>query len=825
MRSNWVPGYLLPLGIGLLGCATDDGSLGHARFASDHPPRVEDVDAEHYALDLSIDPEARALSGTCTISLSAKVDGVDSIPLDLEELAVEFVREVGGGLLEFEQTRGKLLVDPGRVMTAGERITVEIAYGGIPRKGLWFIENGEGEIDQVFTQGQCIDARWWFPCFDYPDDRATSELRIRFPSDWVAVAAGERVETSLEDGVRVEHWKIDTPHPTYLLTFCAGEFELVEEERDGIPLSFLSDPEYADLIPTTFSETDEILAFLGELTGVPYPFSKYAQSCVRHFPHGGMENISATTLTEQVLTNGLGGDEDEWRALIVHEAAHQWFGDLLTCADWAHIWLNEGFATYATALYYEHLSGVDDFRVRMRDLQTIYTEADVGGNRRPTVCSFYRDPFDLFHAGHAYPGGASRLHFLRFVLGDEFFFEGLRRYVADHRESSVVTDDLREAMEAVSGEDLSEFFDQWFYSSGYPELKVRWSWNEGDGLVQLDVTQVQEPEAGTPLIFRVPVDVEVRDGEGRRVIRILLDQRKQRFVFPADREPTWVRFDKYGWLPARIASFKSAREWLVIAAEDDDVNGRRDATRALGRLFFEAADAEIARVCLDALISRLRRDPSPAVRRTAVEALGLLPRERSGVFLEQAARGDSSPAVRMAALLALANHGEDPKLALLAEETWGEENSHAVRIAAAALYTAASPATAFEWVFARVSTPSPHGVLSAGILRILARLPDDRVVPELLLRSKDERAPSLVRQAAVEGLALHGQAHPLVRDTLLSLLDTGDYRLRQKVIETLGRTKDRSVTRPLEKAHAGSVHSRERRNIEDALRLIIGKDY
>ncbi len=812
-------GSVLLAGLCLHGCASS--SSGVARSASHHPPRVENVDALHYALDLTIDPVRRAVAGSCTISMVAEVDGVTVVSLDLEELEVHSVREAGRHPLVFRHLGGKLHVELEQALSTGDPLTLEIHYGGKPRKGLRFVEDEDGLVDQVFSQGQCVDSRWWFPCFDYPADRATSEIRVRFPAHWTSVAAGERVLVLEEGSTRVEHWKIDTSHPTYLTTLCVGDFTVVEEEWEGVPLWYLVDPDLLDLVPPTFDETDDALAFFSELTGVRYPHAKYAQTCVGNFPHGGMENISAATLTENTLSDELGHRNGDYHSLITHEVAHQWFGDLLTCADWSHIWLNEGFATYLTALYVEHSEGVDAFRVRMRELQEEYTIADRGAARRPTVWDYYKDPFDLFDDGHAYPGGASRLHLLRFELGDTLFFEGLRRYVADNLESSVVTADLREAMEAVSGRDLGDFFDTWFHSAGYPELEVSWEWDGGRSLVELDVAQVHRTDRGTPPIFRVPVDVEVRDGDGRRIHRLQLDRRSQSFLLPVDREPTWVRFDKHGWLPARIASFKSGREWLAIAAEDDDVNGRRDATRVLGSLFVEAEDPETASVYLDALVSRLRTDPIAAVRTAAVKALGEAPELRSRVFLEQAARGDVAPEVRVAALVQLADFGEDLQLEQLAEEVFEEGLSREVMIAAAVLYAAASPATAFDWLTERGKLPSPHGMLSAGLVRVMVMVKDDRVLPELLLRARDERAPSLVRQAAVEGIGRLGHSHRPARDTLIDLLETDDddYRLRQVVIESLGRLRDRFARQRLEKELENCIHSRECRRIERAIAI------
>lgn len=799
-----------------LACHTGN-TVPHAGLPTSHAPRVEDVDAEHYALDLRLMPETRELAGTCRVHFVSREDGVDSITLDLEALEASAAREVGGGPLEFSQGSGRLSIELGRELMEGELFAVEVDYGGVPLKGLWFVEDEAGEVSQVFTQGECVDARAWYPCFDYPADKATSELRVELPANWIAIAAGERIDQGETANGRFEHWRITTPHSTYLTTLCAGEFHMLEGEWDGIPLTMYADERFEEWMPASFAETDEILAFFSEVTGRRYPYAKYAQTCVGNFPFGGMENISATTMTHTTLTDEMGQRDGTSHGLVAHEAAHQWFGDLLTCATWSEIWLNEGFATYFTQLYYEHSRGVDEFRARMRDTQLSYTGADIGKSRRPTVHNVYRDPFDLFFGGHAYPGGASRLHYLRFVLGDEAFFAGIRRYVADHAGRAVETDDLRVAMETASGRDLEDFFDQWLHKAGYPELRVNWSWDEQRKLVLLEVEQVQLTERGTPYIFDLEVNVELRVGSSRELVRLELDQRKHEFELPAAAEPVWVRFDKYGWLPARIASKKKGPEWVAIAAEDDDVNGRRDAAEALGLLLAVEEEPVARQLYLSSLISRLRNDEQPAVRRAAVEALGKAPQELAGVFLKKVAQEDEDASVRALALKELSDYGQSAELAKFAQSAYDGRYSWNVMIAAAGLYAAANPLDAHAWLLARLETPSPHGRLQAGLVQLLSNIEDPLVIDDIKLVLANEDMPSAARVASADALGRRAKYDREARDLLLALLEQPDYRLRQAGIQNLGRLKDDSVIPILRRELSASVHSRERRSIEEAI--------
>jgi HEAT repeat protein len=315
--------------------------------------------------------------------------------------------------------------------------------------------------------------------------------------------------------------------------------------------------------------------------------------------------------------------------------------------------------------------------------------------------------------------------------------------------------------------------------------------------------------------------VEVLDEGGRRTFRFELDSRRQTLVLEASREPIWVRFDKYGWLPAKVTSFKRPKEWLAIAAEDDDVNGRRDAVAAIGRLFAEEQDLERLTRYRSALLRRLRDDTSAAVRRAAVGAFG--PRlDVEGVrgFLMQAAAEDRDADVREAALLALRGVGPDEGLAAFADAQFDQGYSWDVRIAAARLFTAAAPDRAWEWARARCEVPSPHGVLRAGLVDVLVGLEHPDLVPELRRAAADASLPSAVRRSAVRGLAARGRFDAAARDLLVELLDAEDYRLRQEAIDALGGFRGGELDARLRRELEGSVHSRERRKLEAALRRV-----
>lgn len=807
---------LLP--VAALACgSTGTRTLDSPTIARRHTPRTEPVDAEHYALEISIDAETRRLSGRCRVHLIATQPRVATVRLDLDGLTVEAVADGQGRALAFQQSPTYFDVTLAKPLGKGDAIELLVDYAGHPRAGLWFVGAANEPADHVFTQGECEASRLWFPCLDYPADRATSEITVELPGDWTAVCAGERVDQGeVGGGRRFEHWRMATPHPTYLTTLVAGDFVVQTDEWEGIPLMYLAPEVYADWLPASFEQTPAVLSFLSDLAGLRYPFPKYSQACVENFPFGGMENISASTLTCETLTDTRGHRDRTSLGLVVHEAAHQWFGDLLTCREWSHIWLNEGFATYCTELWFEATEGVESFRVRMRDTQDNYTSQDVGENRRPTVHDIYRDPMDLFFGGHTYQGGAARLHLLRSVLGDQDFFDGVRHYVAENQGKGVRTDDLRIALEEVSGRDLSVIFNEWLFSAGFPVFRFESSWKAGELTVVIE--QLQGDGGRTPTVFHLPIEIEIREGAESRIERVELTERRQVVKFDTPAEPRWVRLDPFDWVPKQVEVTRPAAVWLDLAANCSEACGRREAieilARAMAKETDEAARGRISRV----IAGQLAGDSNERVRVAAARALVAGSGSYDRGALIDAAKRDEEADVRVAALVSLKRWGRDPQLAKFAEETFQAGYSWQVMAAAAGLRASAAPDDAFDWVFGRLETQSPHGTLEAAMTDLLSTFNDPRVMPLMVNRAASATRPTSVRSVAVRALGRSGRVDQSVRELLINMLSVQNFGLRQDVIRALGDLNETAAHHKLAALYKVSADPRERRLIEEVAR-------
>jgi aminopeptidase N len=256
---------LLPFALACRGAPSAEHRDATARIeippARAHPPVGASIDVAHYALDVDLDPAARAMHATCTVRFVSRVEALKQVDLELAGLDVSAVRSASGAALGFARSGSALHVVLDRPLARGEPSEIAIAYGGKPAKGLWFAAERDGVPTEVFTQGECEDAHWWFPCVDRPDDRATSEIRVTMPSTWIAVAAGERIERIENGGRAIERWRMTTPHPAYLTTLVAGELATTTDVWDGVPLLYVTRPRDAERAATSFKDTADVLAF------------------------------------------------------------------------------------------------------------------------------------------------------------------------------------------------------------------------------------------------------------------------------------------------------------------------------------------------------------------------------------------------------------------------------------------------------------------------------------------------------------------------------------------------------------------------------------
>ncbi len=642
-------------------------------FAKPGAPRREErlryFDVKHVKAELTLATKQKEVHGTVTHTLSPLHPYLTRVEFDCApELKVTRVTKTAKGAsavpCKFAAGDGKLTVTLDKAHGPADTLDLAIDYSGSPTRGLQFVLPDPAYPEKplaIWTQGEAEDTHFWLPCYDYPNERATSEMIITVEQPLFVVSNGALLETRKNAGeTTTYHWKMDVPHVSYLISLAVGDFSVYHDKVGDLPLDYYVARGVDEATARRFmGKTPQMVRFFGEVIGQPYPYVKYAQTCLPDFG-GGMENISATSMTDSALRDEIAALEGDADGLVAHELVHQWFGDLLTCKDWSHVWLNEGFASYFDPLFAEHDRGEDEFRLQMDGSLQGYLRND-RAYRRPIVETRYDSSMQMFD-GMTYAKGACVLHALRGYLGEKAWWKGLRDYVAAHKYQVVDTDDFRKSMEAASGKDLKWFFNQWLHKAGHPELKVRWHYEDADNTVRVKVEQTQTTDDQTPL-FKLPTSLEITEDEGKtRVVPIVIDAALHEYIIPAAKKPRMVQIDPDGWLIKEVDFEKSLEENLFQLEHATSILGRLAAARAL------AATAKDKPEVVKALRAAWKREKAVPARRELVLLLGTGDESSRTGLLEAAANPEAK--VRVAAIEGLAKLKHDVATEALFRTAW-----------------------------------------------------------------------------------------------------------------------------------------------------------
>ncbi|MBW2236820.1 MAG: HEAT repeat domain-containing protein [Deltaproteobacteria bacterium] len=619
-------------------------TAGSARAEEKRAPRpldaaTRDFHQQHLEIHITPDIPAGTVKGRVRLRFESTVDGLEVLRLHCVDTLVAAVRDSAGRSVKFALKKGVLHIPLRGALARGAVSSVEIEYTSKPRRGLYFHSPGELCPDRpqfMYSQGQSSDNRRWIPCYDQPDDRCSWDIHVTRPKALRSVSNGVLVGTEDKGETCIDHWQYAARAPTYLISLIVAPLETIRTKWRDVSVEFSALPGHTAALKTSLAETSNMLEFFSNYLEAPYPWPRYAQTYVWDFVYGGMENVTATTLNMRALHTQAARPNYRSEGLVAHELAHMWFGDLLTCRTWKHIWLNEGFATYFTDLFFEHRFGEDEFLLKRRGQNRGYLK----GTPRASELKLEPDPrgdipLELF-GGKQYSRGAAILHNLRRHLGDDVFRDAIRAYVKRHRDNPVTSEELRTVTEAAAGVDLAWFWNQWVYGLGYPKLDVRY-----DGKAkQLIVRQTQKRGGGQGL-FRIRVPI--RWGKDGPITPLTIY--RERHVFPMEAKGKFLRFGVGGDLLMQVTQHQSPGAWTAALAADPDLTGRMDAAEAM---------EEFGPVAIPALAKAVDEDAAWAVRKTCVEILGRLEGPGRDLTLLAAAK-DADPRVREAAMDALAS--------------------------------------------------------------------------------------------------------------------------------------------------------------------------
>jgi len=663
-------------------------------------------DTLHVKLELAVDLHEQTIDGWCHSTVRILGDAVGKLTFQSVDQKIKSVLvRVGKNDKPVKTTwradKLLLVVKLPWPLTAGAEALVSIQYRiEKPRAGMHFITPSREYPNrpfQAWTQGQSDDARCWFPCRDVPSEKATSEVVVTVANGLLAISNGVLVNetTDLEKKKTTFHWKMECPHSLSLLSLVVGEFEKIRVPCKKVPLLLYYPPGRKKDALRGFAATAPSMDFLIGETGVAYPYARYSQVAAYDFG-GGMENTTATTQTDLALLDERAAIDLDFDGLVSHEMAHQWFGDLVTCKDWSHGWLNESFATYYEALFQKSYKGIDEFRFRCWSMCEDYFNECIR-YRRPIMTRVWRESFQMFDR-HLYQKGACVLHYLRSRVGEAAWRRGIKAYLEKHAFGAVETTDLQKAIAEVTGFNLEPEFEQWIYRPGHPEFKIIYGWEARKKEATLRIIQKQALDDGKA-VFKLPVTVAFDLLRGRKTFSIELDEVEQAFTFKLGAEPANVVFDpeshillkKIEWLKPQTMWECQLSDLNVLIRFEAVENISALGTPAAADLLVDHFSVEkfwwlrsrlvvaIGRIGLPSAVEALRgflKDPNPKIRRAVVTALAPFRRGDLAGEFERIFRTDPSLFVAGEALKALAKtHDPSARGAIdnaLKTDSWNE---------------------------------------------------------------------------------------------------------------------------------------------------------
>ena len=627
------------------------------------PERDKINDLVHTKLKVSFDFDKMQMPAEAWITLKPHFYPTQNLTLDAKAMLIEKVSR-GGKELKYDYDGKELKIKLGNTYAKGEEYTIYIKYTARPEeiksegssaitdeKGLYFIDPHGTDPEkptEIWTQGETESSSVWFPTIDSPNQKTSEEIYMTVPSKYVTLSNGV-LESQVEngDGTRTDYWNMKLKHAPYLFFMGVGDFSVIKDTYKGKAVNYYVDKEYAPYAQETFGNTPEMMAFFSKITGVEYPWPKYAQMVGVDYVSGAMENTTATLHGEMAYqTSGQLIDENTWEDVIAHELFHQWFGDYVTTESWSNLTVNESFANYSEYLWREFKYGKDHADAhRHKDLGQYFQGNNFDKNLVRFDYSAHMDMFD----GVSYQKGGGILHNLRNFLGDKAFFAGLQEYLTANKFGTAEAHQLRLALEKVSGKDLNWFFNQWYFSNGHPDLDIEYSYDVENKQAIVEIKQGDK-------LFNFPVKIDVYENNKPTTYNVWVNKKTERFAFKVNSKPQLIDFDVDKTLVAMVKDNKTVANYIFQYKNAKSYENRREAIKKLAG-FTDNKEA------VATLVSALD-DSYYGLRIMALENIDLSDKKfkKAKTKVLNLAKNDSRTLVKAAALKSLSKIGKDVSL-------------------------------------------------------------------------------------------------------------------------------------------------------------------
>ncbi len=775
---------------------------------------------KHLRLELQFDWKEERVWGETTHELVVKGRDVKEIRLDAVNLEISRV-SVNNRSTGFDNDGERLTIPLAKPLPPGSIARIKIKHSvQRPAAGIYFTqpdENYPNRFKTVWTQGQDEDSRYYFPCLDEPNFKQTTEALLHLPPGMFGLSNGKLLKEKHTASESFYHYKLDLPYSTYLFSIVAGEFSQHVEKWGKVAVKWHVQKGREKEGKNAFKDSARILNFFSDYTGYKYPYEHYTQIAVPDFIFGGMENFTVTTQTDLTLHDDRAHLDGDSNGLVAHEAAHTWFGNLVTAKNWAHAWLHESFATYFDALYTQHSKGEDEFRYQLLEDSETYFGEDAR-YRRPIVTNIYKEPIDLFDA-HLYPGGAVRLHHLKHFVGENEFREALKIFLNRFEFQSVETVDFLRCLEEITGRSFDPWLHQWIYRGGYPVLEIGYQWDSSHNMATVEIKQTQKADKkGEELLFELPLKIAFYNSKNREVFPVGIKSQQEKFSFRLKSKPLYFRLDPDYECPCKKVSLDIPRPMLHEQLKrDEDVVGRIAAADALKK---KPSTEEIRLLC--------RQLKAETFWGVAVRIAGVLGSIGGDLARDGLIRELKSPDAKIRAGIARALGAfiHDEKVARALKKIAGGDPSY--RVEAAALNSLGKiKAPGLEKFFEEsIQRPTHNGMAAAAVYRAIGEL-EDETLWTLLLKGADYGAEPNARVFAMNAMAclakrfLHLKGEALERFFRFAKENRGSsaavFRGKLGAIHGLQKLDDLSAVPVLRQIAAQETDGRLKRRAEDAI--------
>lgn len=759
---------------------------------------------KHMKLELKPDFEGKSITCKQTLTISIIHDKLQYVTLDAAELNIRSVH-VNEQSTQFKSLDDKLRITLPSPSSENESMTLSIEYDAKPRQGFYFVKpdnNYPEKRVQAWTQGEATQSKYWFPCFDHPDMKFTSETNVEVPNGFVVISNGELADVTKGALVKY-HWVEDHAHPAYLTSVVIGKYEEIKENYNGIDLLYYVPEDKVSNASLSFSNTRNMLKFFEEYTGVKYPYAKYSQVTVEDFIYGGMENISATTLTMDTLHDKKAHIDFTSDHLVSHELAHQWFGNLVTCRDWQHIWLNESFATYFEALSWMHSRGEDEFNYYVMQLAEEYFEEASKRYKRPIVTNVYKHPDDLFDR-HTYEKGACVLHMLRNLVGDSIFRKVVKLYLERFSYKNAETDDYRKCVEEVSGLSLQQFFEQYIFKPGHLELKVEFEFEHYSKIATIKLTQTQNTDDGTP-VYKFAIDVHITTAEGKKELTFNVDSKESSFHIPLESEPLWFSVDPHNKLLKRM-EVKASKQMFIAQLKNGNTVERIYAAKALSN--FSSDDV------IEALRDTMLNDPFWGVSAQCAKTLSDIKTDAAFKALTDAV-DIKNPKARRAVVKAIGEFKKQESISIIQPMLENDE-SYFVQAEAATSLGKVNSKEVFATLLKALRIKSFNEVIASGALAGFGELKDD-IASHVLIEQSKLGKHHRVREAATLALGKFAKNNDTVIEHLKQLLKDPWFKVRINAIKAFVEAQESKAIPDIEWVAKNDIDPRVQRVAEESV--------